>query len=202
MSTSTIDRTVDLMLRCGALMRGHFKLTSGLHSDEYCQCARVLEHPEIAGEMGKMLAGFYADAKVDTVVSPAIGGIVIGHEVAKSLGVRSLFAERVDGAMALRRGFKLDPGERVLIIEDVVTTGGSVKEVAELVKAAGAELVGFGFIMDRSREPLNLPAPARALLEGREMVTYQPDTCPLCEAGVPIDKPGSRPESRGDDGRN
>jgi orotate phosphoribosyltransferase len=201
-STTTVDRTVELMLRSGALMRGHFRLTSGLHSDEYCQCAKVLEHPEVAEELGRMLADFYADERIDTVVSPAIGGIVIGHEVARALGVRSLFAERTESGMALRRGFTLEPGERVLIIEDVVTTGGSVKEVAEAVKAAGAELVGFGFIMDRSREPLNLPAPARALLEGREMVTYQPDSCPLCEAGVPIDKPGSRPESRGDDGRN
>jgi orotate phosphoribosyltransferase len=197
-----MDRAVNLMLRCGALMRGHFKLTSGLHSDEYCQCARVLEHPDVAEELGKMLAGLYADQQVDTVVSPAIGGIVIGHEVARALSVRSLFAERTENGMELRRGFALSPGERVLIIEDVVTTGGSVKEVAEAVKAAGAEVVGFGFIMDRSREPLNLPAPSRALLEGREMVTYQPDTCPLCEAGVPIDKPGSRPENRGDDGRN
>jgi orotate phosphoribosyltransferase len=201
-STTTIDRTVDLMVRSGALMRGHFRLTSGLHSDEYCQCARVLERPEVAEELGRMLADLYADEKIDTVVSPAIGGIVIGHEVARALGVRSLFAERTESGMALRRGFSLEPGERVLIIEDVVTTGGSVREVAEAVKAAGAELAGFGFIMDRSREPLDLPAPAKALLEGREMVTYQPDTCPLCEAGVPIDKPGSRPENRGDGGRN
>jgi len=202
MSTTTMDRTVDLMLRCGALMKGHFRLTSGLHSDEYCQCARVLEHPETAEELGKMLAGFYEGKKVDTVVSPAIGGIVIGHEVARALGVRSLFAERTERGMTLRRGFQLEPGERVLIIEDVVTTGGSVKEVAEAVKAAGAEVVGFGFVMDRSREPLNLPAPSRALVEGREMVTYQPEACPLCEAGVPIDKPGSRPDSEGDDGGN
>jgi orotate phosphoribosyltransferase len=200
--STTVDRTVDLMVRSGALMRGHFRLTSGLHSDEYCQCARVLERPEVAEELGRMLADFYADERIDTVVSPAIGGIVIGHEVARALGVRSLFAERTESGMALRRGFSLEPGERVLIIEDVVTTGGSVREVAEAVKAAGAELVGFGFIMDRSREPLDLPAPARALLEGREMVTYQPDACPLCEAGVPIDKPGSRPESRGDGGRS
>jgi orotate phosphoribosyltransferase len=162
----------------------------------------VLEHPDVAEQLGRMLAEFYADEKIDTVVSPAIGGIVIGHEVARALGVRSLFAERTESGMALRRGFSLAPKERVLIIEDVVTTGGSVREVAEAVKAAGAELVGFGFIMDRSREPLNLPAPARALLEGREMVTYHPDACPLCEAGVPIDKPGSRPENRGDEGRN
>jgi orotate phosphoribosyltransferase len=202
MSTTTVDRTVDLMLKSGALMRGHFKLTSGLHSDEYCQCARVLERPEVAEELGRMLAELFENVVVDTVVSPAIGGIVIGHEVARALGVRSLFAERTESGMALRRGFSLAPGERVLVIEDVVTTGGSIREVADAVRDAGAEVVGFGFIMDRSREPLNLPAPSKALLEGRTMETFEPDSCPLCEAGVPIDKPGSRPENRGDDGRS
>lgn len=182
------------MVRSGAIMRGHFKLTSGLHSDEYCQCAKVLEHPEMAAELGGMLADLYRGERVDVVVSPAIGGIVIGHEVAKSLGVRSLFAERGESGMAFRRGFRIAQGERVLIIEDVVTTGGSVKEVAEAVAAAGGETVGFGFIMDRSRQPLDLPGPTKALLEGRKMEIYQPDSCPLCEAGVPVEKPGSRPE--------
>ena len=195
MSTTTVDRAVELMVRAGALLRGHFRLTSGLHSDEYCQCAKVLEHPDVAEELGRMLAERFAEDAVDVVVSPAIGGIVIGHEVARALGVRSLFAERKDGAMSLRRGFSVSPGERVLIIEDVVTTGGSVREVAEVVSGEGAEIVGFGFIMDRSREPLNLPGPTRALLAGRTMETYEPDACPLCEAGVPIEKPGSRPES-------
>ena len=143
-----------------------------------------------------MLAARFADYAVDVVVSPAIGGIVIGHEVARALGVRSLFAERKEGEMALRRGFSVSPGERVLIIEDVVTTGGSVKEVAEAVAGDGAEIVGFGFIMDRSLRPLDLPAPTKALLAGRKMETYEPDTCPLCEAGVPIERPGSLPESK------
>ncbi len=194
MSTMTADRTVELMLRSGALMKGHFKLTSGLHSDEYCQCAKVLEHPEVAEELGRMLADLFRDETVDVVVSPAIGGIVIGHEVARALGVRSLFAERSETGMAFRRGFQIAPSERVLIIEDVVTTGGSVKAVAAAVAATGAETVGFGFIMDRSRQPMNLPAQTKALIEGREMQVYEPDTCPLCEAGVPIEKPGSRPE--------
>ena len=196
MNTTTVDRVVDLMVKAGALLRGHFRLTSGLHSDEYCQCAKVLEHPDVAEELGQMLAARFADYAVDVVVSPAIGGIVIGHEVARALGVRSLFAERKEGEMALRRGFSVSPGERVLIIEDVVTTGGSVKEVAEAVAGDGAEIVGFGFIMDRSLRPLDLPAPTKALLAGRKMETYEPDTCPLCEAGVPIERPGSRPESK------
>jgi len=194
LTTLIVDRAVNLMVRSGALMRGHFKLTSGLHSDEYCQCAKVLEHPEMAEELGVMLADLYRDEAVDVVVSPAIGGIVIGHEVARSLGVRALFAERTESGMEFRRGFRIEPGEKVLIIEDVVTTGGSVKEVAKAVAAAGGETVGFGFVMDRSRQPLDLPAQTRALIEGREMQVYQPDVCPLCEAGVPVDKPGSRPE--------
>jgi len=192
-STSVTERAVDLMKQCGALTTGHFRLTSGLHSDEYCQCAKVLEHPEIASELGGMLADRFRDETIDIVVSPAIGGIVIGYEVAKALGVRAIWAERDGGAMTMRRGFALRSGERVLIIEDVVTTGGSVKEVAGLVKDAGAEIVWFGFIMDRSREPLNLPAPSKALVEGRDMKTYQPDHCPLCASGVPVEKPGSRP---------
>jgi len=194
MSTMTVDRTVDLMVRSGALMRGRFKLTSGLHSDEYCQCAKVLEQPEMAEELGRMLADMFRDEAVDVVVSPAIGGIVIGHEVARALGVRSLFAERSEKGMAFRRGFRIAPSERVLIIEDVVTTGGSVRAVAAAVAADGGETVGFGFIMDRSWQPLNLPAQTKALIEGRQMELYEPDSCPLCEAGIPIDKPGSRPE--------
>jgi orotate phosphoribosyltransferase len=201
MSTATVDRTVELMVRSGALMRGHFVLTSGLHSDEYCQCARVLERPEVAEELGRMLAALFEGESVDAVVSPALGGVIIGHEVARALGVRSLFAERTPKGMELRRGFSIASGERVLIIEDVVTTGGSVREVAQAVAEAGGEVVGFGFIMDRSRQPLDLPAPSHALLEGREMQTFPPDDCPLCEAGMPFDKPGSRPESRGDRGR-
>ena len=194
MTTLIVDRAVNLMVRSGALMRGHFKLTSGLHSDEYCQCAKVLERPEMAEELGVMLADVYRDEAVDVVVSPAIGGIVIGHEVARSLGVRALFTERSESGMEFRRGFRIEPGEKVLIIEDVVTTGGSVREVAKAVAAAGGETVGFGFVMDRSRQPLDLPAQTRALIEGREMQVYQPDGCPLCEAGVPVEKPGSRPE--------
>ena len=143
-----------------------------------------------------MLADLFGGDHVDVVVSPAIGGIVIGYEVARALGVRAIWAERTDGAMALRRGFGVSPGERVLIVEDVVTTGGSVREVAQVVKEAGAEIVGFGFIMDRSREPLNLPGPTKALLETRDMKTYDPDTCPLCAEGIPLVKPGSKPSSR------
>lgn len=193
MKTETADRVVDLMKASGALMRGHFRLSSGLHSDEYCQCAKVAEHPEVSEELGRMLADLFRDDRVDVVVSPAIGGIVIGYEVGRALGARAIWAERADGVMTMKRGFAVSPGERVLIIEDVVTTGGSVREVAEVVKEAGAEIVGFGFIMDRSPRPLDLPGPTKALLEAREMKTYDPDTCPLCADGIPVVKPGSKP---------
>jgi orotate phosphoribosyltransferase len=190
--TTAVDRTTGLMTECGALLKGHFRLSSGLHSDEYWQCAKVAEHPEVSEKIGRMLADLFRDEAIDVVASPAIGGIVIGYEVARALGVRAIWAERVDGTMVLRRGFAVQPGERVLIIEDVVTTGGSVREVASAVKEAGAEIVGFGFIVDRSRQPLDLPGPTKALLESRDMKTYDPDTCPLCADGVPVVKPGSR----------
>ncbi len=192
MRTAAQRRAAEILEQTHALMEGHFVLSSGRHSGEYCQCARALERPEHAEELGRMLADLFRDEAVDVVVSPAIGGIIIGHEVARALGVRSLFAERENGKMALRRGFRLAPGERVLIVEDVVTTGGSVKEVAELVQASGAAVVGFGFILDRSGGVLDLGAPTRSL-HAANMKSYPPDECPICRAGgPPAVKPGSR----------
>jgi orotate phosphoribosyltransferase len=190
--TDTTDRVVELLAESGALLTGHFKLSSGRHSGEYCQCARALERPEAAEELGAMLAELFLDDHVDVVVSPALGGIIIGHEVARALGVRSLFAEREGGKMTLRRGFSLHDGERALIIEDVRTTGGSVLEVAEVVRAGGGTVAGFGFILDRSQDAGDLGAPARALAR-RRMESHEPERCPLCARGVPIEKPGSRP---------
>ena len=192
MKTETTERVLELLTGSGALSKGHFRLSSGRHSDEYCQCARVLELPEAAEELGTMLAELFLDDHVDVVVSPALGGIIIGHEVARALGVRSLFAEREGGKMTLRRGFSLRDGERALIIEDVRTTGGSVLEVAEVVRAAGGAVAGFGFILDRSQDARDLGAPARALAR-RSMESHEPEHCPLCARGVPIEKPGSRP---------
>lgn len=191
MTTGTVERTLELLAESGALLKGHFKLSSGRHSNEYCQCARVLAHPDAAEELGRMLAGLFLDDDVDLVVSPALGGIVIGHEVARALGVRALFAEREGGKMTLRRGFAVRESERVLIVEDVRTTGGSVLEVAEVVRAAGGVVAGFGFILDRSQEERDLGAPARALAR-RRMESHEPEQCPLCGSGVPIQKPGSR----------
>lgn len=187
-------RTLSILSETGAVSEGHFRLSSGRHSGEYCQCARALERPDVAEELGRMLAGLFASDEIDAVVSPALGGIVIGHEVARALGVRSLFAERRGGAMELRRGFALTSGERVLVVEDVVTTGGSVREVAELVASLGAEVVGFGFILDRSGGDHGLPGAARSLLT-RDMKSYEPDECPLCDRGLPLVKPGSRPDA-------
>lgn len=192
MKTETTERVLELLTGSGALSKGHFRLSSGRHSDEYCQCARVLELPEAAEELGVMLAELFLDDHVDVVVSPALGGIIIGHEVARALGVRSLFAEREGGKMTLRRGFSLRDGERALIIEDVRTTGGSVLEVAEVVRAAGGVVAGFGFILDRSQDAKDLGAPARALAR-RSMQSHEPERCPLCASGLPIEKPGSRP---------
>ena len=188
---ATTNRAAEIVEETGALFTGHFRLTSGRHSGEYFQCARVLEQPAHAAELGRLLAERYAADDVNAIVSPALGGVIIGYEVARALGVRFLFAERQEGRMTLRRGFSIPPGERILIIEDVVTTGGSVKEVAELVRARGASVIGFGFIVDRSAVDPGLEARTEALLH-RTAESFAAEDCPLCKEGVPIIKPGSR----------
>ena len=187
------DRAAAIVEETGAQFTGRFRLTSGRHSGEYFQCARVLERPEHAEELGRLLADRFRDDRVEAVVAPALGGVVIGYAVARALGVRFLFAERQEGRMTLRRGFTLKPDERVLIVEDVVTTGGSVKEVAELTRTAGADVVGFGFIVDRSMSDPGLEPRAESLLR-RVAESFEPDDCPLCKQGLPIVKPGSRQE--------
>ena len=187
----------DLLRRTGALLEGHFVLTSGLHSPYYVQCARMLQHLEYAEALGGCLADRFRDYEVDAVLSPAVGGLIIGHETARALGARrALFGEREDGMMALRRGFDLQPGERVLIVEDVITTGGSVRELIRLVQEAEATVVGVGAILDRSGGQVDLGVLLRALLT-MQMPTYQPEACPLCQQGsVPV-KPGSRQQEAG-----
>jgi orotate phosphoribosyltransferase len=178
-----------------ALLTGHFLLTSGLHSPRYLQCALVLQHPAIAAQLCTALAAkAQADeriGKIDLVIAPAIGGVIVAHEVARSLGVRALFTERQDGAMKLRRGFQLNPGERCLVVEDVVTTGGSTREVMELVAQYGAVTVGAGSLIDRSGGAVDLGVPRHAMAV-LEVPTYQPDACPLCVDGSKAIKPGSR----------
>jgi orotate phosphoribosyltransferase len=180
----------------GALLDGHFQLTSGLHSPQYFQCALVLQHPRHAAALCGMIAAQFAQAGVDRVIAPAVGGIVVAVETGRLLDRPALFAERKDGAMALRRGFRLEPGEGVLVVEDVVTTGGSVQEVIDLVEAAGARPLGVGVIVDRSGGRAVFSSQGRTLplfaCHRQPVVVYPPEACPLCAAGQPIDKPGSR----------
>ncbi len=174
-----------------ALLKGHFLLSSGLHSERYLQCALVLQHPKLAKKMGQALAEKFKTISVDTVISPALGGLIIGYEVAKSLGVRFIFTERQEGQMALRRGFTLAPGEKLIVIEDVFTTGGSTKEVMATVEQAGAKVVGVGAIINRSEKEISFGVPSQYLLP-LQIKTYEPAQCPLCQEGLPFFKPGSR----------
>lgn len=187
---------LDLFSKSGAYLRGHFQLSSGLHSREYLQCALVLQHPESAELLGRMLAeavrALPGIGKVDLVVSPAMGGLMIGHEVARALRVRHIFTERdAERKMVFRRGFRIRPGERAVVVEDVITTGGSSKEVVDLLRAAGAEVVAAGSIIDRSGGAADLGVP-RVALATLEVATFEPSACPLCAQGVAVEKPGSR----------
>ncbi len=191
MPPATSEGILDIFRRAGALLEGHFRLTSGLHSPGYLQCALVLQHPRDAEACGAAIADRVRALDPTVVLSPALGGIVIGQEVARALGVRAIFAERQDGALTLRRGFSLDPTDRVLVVEDVVTTGGSTRETIEVARAAGAQVVGAASIIDRSgrRHDLDVPYFALAVVA---LPTYQPDVCPLCARGEAVVKPGSR----------
>jgi orotate phosphoribosyltransferase len=175
----------------GALLTGHFRLSSGLHSDTYLQCARLLMWPERAERAGRELSGKLSEFRVDAVVSPALGGVIIGHETARSLGVPAMFVERQDGAFALRRGFALEPGGRVAVVEDVFTTGKSTREAASAVEAAGGRVVAVGSIVDRGLPPGAFAVPARSLLT-LDVAAWPAPACPLCRDGTPLDTPGSR----------
>lgn len=175
----------------GALLEGHFQLTSGLHSPKYLQCALVLQYPEYAEEIGRMLAELFVAERVSAVVAPAIGGIVVAHETARALGARALFTERENGVMTLRRGFELNRGERVLVVEDVVTTGGSTRETVDAVNRAGGLVVGAGSVVDRSNGSADVGVRREALIV-LDVPAYEVSQCPLCKQGVPAVKPGSR----------
>ena len=196
MSATVPESVLDTFRRVGALLEGHFRLTSGLHSPGYLQCALVLQHPREAEACGEAIASQVRMLDVEAVLSPALGGIVIGHEVARALGARALFAERQDGRLTLRRGFALKPGERVLVVEDVVTTGGSTRETIDVARAAGGTVVGAASIVDRRAgaatamsDTLDVPYSALATID---LPTYEPEACPLCAAGQAVTKPGSR----------
>jgi orotate phosphoribosyltransferase len=191
MTTLSSNDVLDRFRRVGALLEGHFRLTSGLHSPGYLQCALVLQHPPEAEACGTAIAEQVRALDAQTVLSPALGGIVIGQEVARALGVRAIFAERQEGALVLRRGFTLAPGERVLVVEDVVTTGGSTRETIAVARAAGATVVGAASIIDRSGGQQQLDVPYHALAS-IALPTYDPGRCPMCAKGEPVVKPGSR----------
>jgi orotate phosphoribosyltransferase len=186
------EQLLDLFRKSGALLEGHFRLSSGLHSTGYLQCALVLQHPAHAESLGRAVAERLRDLRPTIVLSPALGGVVIGHEVGRALGVRAVFAERQDGVLTLRRGFMLGESDRVVVIEDVLTTGGSTRETMQVAAAAGGQVVGAAAIVDRSAGSVQFDVPFHALLE-MTLPTYPPDACPLCAKGMPVVKPGSRP---------
>lgn len=176
----------------GALLQGHFLLTSGKHSAQYMQCAQVLQYPEKAAALAKELGVKFDDLKIDVVIAPAVGGIVVAHEVGRALGVKAIFTERQNGEMTLRRGFILSPGEKVLVVEDVITTGGSVQEVINVVKEVGAIPVGVGVLVDRSGGRADFEGlPLHSLIQ-MNIEAFEPENCPLCAQGLPAEKPGSR----------
>jgi orotate phosphoribosyltransferase len=190
------DDALSLFRERGALLDGHFLLTSGLHSPRYLQCARVLMDPVLAtrlgADLGARVRGLLGGVAPGAVVAPALGGVLVAHEVARALGCRGLFMERQDGTMTLRRGFSVAPGEPVVVVEDVVTTGGSTREVMDAVRAQGGRVLAVGSLVDRSGGKVDLGVP-RASLLSLEVPTYPPESCPLCAAGSKPEKPGSRP---------
>ncbi len=187
----TDSEVLNLFRHSGALLEGHFKLSSGLHSDRYLQSALVLQHPDFAEQLGRELGERTKHLQPTAVLSPALGGIVIGQEVGRALQVRALFAERQDGTLMLRRGFTLDPTDRVLIVEDVITTGGSTRETIAVAEAAGAQVVGAASIIDRGSAGTRLDVPLQSLVK-MQVAAHDPASCPLCAKGLAVVKPGSR----------
>ncbi len=185
------EKVIEAFKQTGALLEGHFQLTSGLHSTVYLQCARVLQFPEKAETFGRAIAQKFADAGIQLVASPAIGGIVIGHEVARALGARFIWTEREGGAMTLRRGFTVSPNEKTLVVEDVITTGGSTRETIEALKRAGADVVAAASIIDRSGGRVEVGVP-RVALATLKVLSVEPSICDACKLGEPAVKPGSR----------
>lgn len=187
----TEKQVVELFEKNNALLTGHFKLSSGLHTEKYLQCALILQYPDIAEKLSKELVKKFLKAKIDVVIGPALGGITLAYEVARALGVRGLFTERQEGRMVLRRGFIIKKSEKALVVEDVITTGGSTKEVIDVVRSLGGEVIGVGSIIDRSAEKIDFGAPFYALAEVK-IRTFEEKDCPLCKKNIPVTKPGSR----------
>ncbi len=186
------QQILDIFIKTDALLQGHFLLTSGRHSNQYFQCAKVLQYPNYTSDVCEVLSEYFNNYDIDTVIAPAMGGIIVGYEVARQLGKRSVFTERENNVMTLRRGFTLSPDEKVLVCEDVVTTGGSVFEVIDIVKKSGAKVIGVASIVDRSNGKVDFGYPFRSSLK-LEAVSYPAEQCPICAIGkIPLVKPGSR----------
>lgn len=183
---------LDCFKTTGALLDGHFKLTSGRHSNTYFQCAKLLQYPGHLMTICNRIVCHFSGTPIDAVISPAIGGIVVGTEVGRQLGIRTIFAERVDGVMSIRRDFEIGPGDRILVVEDVITTGGSVREVLDLVLSKQATVVGVGSVVDRSNGSVRLAENQHSVLT-MKVESWEPQDCPLCSQGtIPLVKPGSR----------
>lgn len=188
----THEQATKIFLDSGALMNGHFRLTSGRHSNQYMQCAQVLKYPDYTEELARHIAEHFMNDNIELVIGPAMGGIIVAYEVARQLKVPGIFTERQDSVMTLRRNFEIKPGTRVLVVEDVVTTGGSVKEVIEVVKEAGGIVTGVGVLVDRSNGSVDFGVKQVAVLT-MNIESWEPDNCPLCQEGkIPVVKPGSR----------
>src|SRR5512136_1115936 len=185
------EEVLDIYRKTGALLTGHFLLSSGLHSDRYLQSALVLQQPDIATKLCAALAARFKDLRVEAVIAPALGGIFVSHETARALGVRALFAERVNGELMLRRGFSIKPRERVLVVEDVITTGKSTRETIAVVRQAGGDVIAVGALVDRSGGKAELGVPYQSLVT-LDVPAYQPENCPMCRTGSTPIKPGSR----------
>lgn len=187
----TREEAIEIFTKSNALLNGHFRLTSGRHSSQYMQCAQVLQYPKYASVLCDALGEKFANDGVELVIGPALGGIIVAYEVGRALGVKTFFTEREEGIMSLRRGFVINPGEKVLVVEDVVTTGGSVKEVIKVVREKGGEVIGVGVLVDRSNGKVDFGVKTESILK-MEIESYDPDDCPLCRKGIPVVKPGSR----------
>jgi len=185
------ETLLKIFYKTEAILKGHFKLSSGLHSDTYIQCAKVMQYPELNSIIAGIIADKFRDVRLDGVIGPAIGGIILSYEVARKLGVKGIFAEREEGKMKLRRGFEINKGENYLIVEDVITTGGSVKEIIELIKEREASIAGVASIIDRSGGKVKLHPRQYSILVFN-IKNYKPEGCPLCKQGIPLTAPGSK----------
>lgn len=187
----TKEQIIDMLKEAQVLLEGHFLLTSGRHSDKYMQCAKIFQYAKYSEPLCRELAEQYKNDNIDVVIGPAVGAVQMAYEVGKQLGVKNIFAERENGAMTLRRGFTIEPGQRVLIVEDVVTTGGSVREVMQVVQDCGGVVAGIGSIVDRTGGKIDFGVPYKSAFS-MDITSYEAEECPICKTGAPLVKPGSR----------